>query len=270
MGLQRWGKRIGTRWEHRIGTRWGDFVSDPIAELFARLGGTGTWMDPLNGQTVFSDTAGTTQAVQGGLVARIDAPAGAPVQASFTNATASQRPLLRADGLEFDGVDDLLSYPDDPALRFGTTDFTIAFACKPDTITGAHAIWSKRGTGAAGTKPGWGLRQSGANLELEYDHPLLAALPNRVVAAGVFVIGSNTYGLVEINRTAATATARIGGVDRPSIALEIGDISGTLPLVIGSLAGFFDGLISRLLAIDKRLSAADRATVEQWLQAGFA
>lgn len=256
----------------RLGRRLGG--GDPIAELFARLGGTGTWMDPLNGQTVFSDTAGTTQAVQGGLVARIDAPAGAPVQASFTNATASQRPLLRADGLEFDGVDDFLSYPDDPALRFGTTDFTIAFACKSDNTSSIGHILSKRGPAVGGTLPGWGVRQSGGDLLLEFDPGVGTPANFFTLATSVFANGVYMYGLVSLNRTAGTATARIGGVNFSSAVIPAGDISGTLPLVIGraanNVAQLFDGTIGRLLVIDKLLSAADKATVETWLQGGFA
>lgn len=250
----------------RLGRRLGG--GDPIAELFARLGGTGTWVDPLAGQTVFSDTAGTTQAVQDGLVARIDAAGG--VQASFQNATASQQPLLRADGLEFDGVDDRLVYPDDPALRFGLTDFTIAFACRPDTVTGNHDIWSKRGSGGAGASPGWGLWQSGANLILKFDDGTSFGV---IVAPGVFAVGAWLSGLVTIDRAAGTATARIGGTDFSPVAIPAGDISGTLPLVIGAGPGGVTPLLGRtgrLLVIDRLLSAQDKATVEAWLQAGFA
>lgn len=245
---------------------------DPIAELFARLGGTGTWVDPLAGQTVFSDTAGTTQAVPGGMVARIDAAGG--VQASFQNAVEAQQPLLRADGLEFDGVDDRLVYPDDPALRFGTTSFTVAGACSPaDLDPGNNFMFDKRGTGASDpTRRGWGVERNGKSLRLFIDDG--NSLVVGTVGANVFTLNTWLTWLIDIDRAANTATARINGVAQTPVAIPTGDISGAKGLHIGSSADAasfgFAGRIGRLLVLDKLLSDADKTTAEAWLQGGFA
>ena len=201
----------------------------------------------------------------------MDSTAG--VAASFTNATAGQRPLLRADGLEFDGVDDNLSYPDDPALRFGLTNFTIAFAFRANNLTGDSSIVDKRGTGPAGTVPGWGVIRSASFIKIAFDVPggsnnLYTVSPINTVIAGVWL-----YGLVKIDRTAGVASSRINGASALQVPIPAGDISGTRDLAIGISPNTglrqFNGLIGRLLVIDKLLDAADTDLIEGWLQGGF-
>lgn len=116
---------------------------EAITDLFQRLGASGMLVDPINQTTVWADTGAITQAVIGGQVARIDTPASSPVAAQFAQADPAKRPILRADGLEFDGSDDMLFYPDDLELRFGATDFTIAFAYRADSAARRRAIIDK-------------------------------------------------------------------------------------------------------------------------------
>jgi hypothetical protein len=245
----------------------------PIAALFARLGASGFWLDPLDHNQVWADTAGTLHPARGAAVARMDAMVHSPVAASFTNGTAAQQPILRADGLEFDGVDDRLVYPDDPALRFGTTDFTVAVALKPDTVTGLHGILSKRGTGGPGTNPGWGLRHQDSNIAVEYDYTGAGAGagPAYNVASSSLSIGAWADAIVQLDRDAGQFTAFVNSVAQSPVAVTVGDISGTRDVVIGAeptSTYFFDGTIGRVLAIDKLLSASDRAIVNDWLNAG--
>jgi len=80
-------------------------------ELFA-LGEEGGWFDPSDLSTLWQDTAGTTPAVVGDPVGRIDDKSGRGNNA--IQATAGNRPILRQDGdgayyLEFDGADDVLT-----------------------------------------------------------------------------------------------------------------------------------------------------------------
>lgn len=257
-----------TIWDSSVWARASGSGGAPIQELYARLGGVGVAVDPLDGGTVYTSTDAAALAAQGGTVARIDSSAG--VSASFTNGTAAWRPILRADGLEFDGVDDFLITPDIPELRFGLTNFTVAIAVRPDTVQGNCQVWSKRGSGAAGTVPGWDVFVSSSNLRISFDAPGNPLNPAPHIASGVFSAGVWEYALVEFNRTANTATARVGGVDFSPVEIASGDISGALPLTIGQNAdgpvNLFDGTIGRLLAIDKLLSPEDTALVEQWLQ----
>lgn len=218
---------------------------------------------------IWEDSARTT-------LASVDGPVGS-IQDELlryyaAQATTANKPILRSDGLEFDGAADHVAIPDDPALRFGTSDFTLAFACRPDVVSGSRGIFSKRGTGGPGTNPGWGLRQAAADLILEYDHPLSAISPTYALANAAFTAANWTYGIAQVNRLAATATARVNGADRAPVAINVGDISGTRPVTIGNeptLIFPFDGTTGRLLAINRLLTVQEIATVEAWLQEGL-
>lgn len=240
-------------------------AADPIAALFARLGAVGFWLDPLALSSVWADTAGVTAAALNGAVARIDAAGGMP--ARFWTDTTANRPLLRSDGLEFDGSNDVLTYIDDPALRLGTTSFTIAIAVLPDVVTGDHGLLTKRGTGAAGSNPGWGLRQSAASIALEYDYTGNATA-TYTIATDVLSVATWTTAMVEIDVAAEEATARINTIVQAPVAITAGDISGTQALTLGGLSGLFDGKLGRAVVIDKILSDADKQIVEQWITAG--
>ena len=247
----------------------------PIAALFARLGASGFWLDPLDHNQVWADTAGTLHPARGATVARLDAGVHSPVAASFTNGTVAQQPILRADGLEYDAIDDRLVYPDDPALRFGTTDFTLAVAFKPDTVTGSKGLLDKREFGVAGASPGWAIRVSDDDIQMSYDYP---GNPNNVYIAATNVLTAGAWHdtIVQLNRAAPAFTAFINDVAQSPVTVGggVGDISGTKDLVLGAMttAGSnpMDGTIGRALAIDKLLSDADRAIVNGWLNAGHA
>lgn len=244
-------------------------ATDPIAALFARLGASGVYVDPLTLSSVWADTAGISVAVIAGAVARIDALPGAPTQARFWNDTAAQRATLRADGLEFDGTDDRLAFPDNTALRFGTTDFTIAASIYPDITTGSHGIVSKRGTGSATTVPGWGLRQNAATIEVEYDHATAAGLYS--LTGNVLTAATWTDVVVQLNRGGGQFTAYINAVAQTPVAVTVGNIDGTQPLVLGACSNavnFYNGKIGRALAINKILSVADRTIVNDWINGG--
>jgi len=95
------------------------FTSFP-SSLFAN-GEEGAWFDPSDLTTMFTDTAGTTQATVGDPVALIQDKSGNDWH--LTQSTASKRPVLREDSglyyLEFDGVDDFIGEED---YNFGGPD----------------------------------------------------------------------------------------------------------------------------------------------------
>lgn len=108
------------------------------ADLFAS-GEEGAWYDPSDLMTMWTDTAGTTQATVGDAVARIDDKSGNGNHA--TRATVAARPILRQTGgglyyLEFDGVDDCLLLGDvfdaDIATASGKYDFYAAVSYNAD------------------------------------------------------------------------------------------------------------------------------------------
>ena len=96
----------------------------------------GVWLDPLDAATVFSDTAGTTQAGIGDPVARINDKSGNGNHA--TQPTLASRPILReADGLrylEFDGVDDWM-------FRDGVSGSQWTFAASAQTESASAGMF---------------------------------------------------------------------------------------------------------------------------------
>lgn len=251
---------------------WAQGVADTSwtpAQLFAG-GWQGFYADPIDGRYVFSDTAGATPAPLGGTAARLDAPPGSPVAASFSNGTVPQQPVRRADGLEFDGVDDYLSYPDDPALRFGTTDFTLAAAVKPDNLAGGQqCLLTKRGLGGAGTTPGWGLRTISRSLMLEYDH---AGAPSFPIFGGNSALSDGTWtdSIVQLDYSSGEVVAYFDNVAVAPQVVPVGDISGTQPVTLGRSPPtgdrLFDGIIGRTFAINRLLTPAERAKLNAWLK----
>ena len=109
----------------------GGVAFSPLS-LFAS-GEEGAWYDPSDLTTLWTDTAGTTQATVGDSVARMDDKSGNANH--MTQATAAARPILRQSGslyyLEFDGVDDFFITPTG-ALGGYSTEFTIAVS---ETVT---------------------------------------------------------------------------------------------------------------------------------------
>jgi hypothetical protein len=114
------------------------------AELFA-ASEQGIWLDPSDLSTVFTDTAGTTPAVVGDPVARINDKSGRGNHA--TQSISAARPILRESGgryyLEFDGVDDFLLPPSGM-----TSTWTVAHAMsgQRQTTGGTGAVISRWGT----------------------------------------------------------------------------------------------------------------------------
>ena len=248
---------------------------DIAASLFARLLAadpttTGVYLDPFTAGKMWEDTAGTIPAVQGGAVARLDAPAGSPVQANMTNATATKRPILRPDGLEYDGVDDVLTYAHNPSLMFALSSMTIAVAYRAG-VSGTYQIFGKRGAGTvSGAKPGWGIRQTNLHVGFLYDFTG-ATLPVAYgVALSSLVPGQWHNIIMEFDYSAALATAYVNGVAFAPVAITLGDITGNLPLHLSSpdSTNFITGRTGRAMAINKVLSAADRGVVNEWLSGG--
>lgn len=119
------------------------------ASLFSS-GEVGVWYDPSDLSTMFTDTAGTTQASVGQAVARINDKSGNGLNA--TQATASKRPILRQSGalyyLEFDGVDDTLVTP---TITPGTDKAQLFLGLSHDIAAVSVIIESSTGSTTNGT-----------------------------------------------------------------------------------------------------------------------
>lgn len=102
------------------------FISANPAALFD-AGQQGYWLDVSDLTTMFQDSAGTTPAVVGQPVGRINDKSGRGNH--FTQATTAAKPILRSDGvnyyLEIDGVDDILLLTAAPLYAAGSATIII-------------------------------------------------------------------------------------------------------------------------------------------------
>ncbi len=249
----------------------------PISSLFSRLGALGCFIDPFAAGTFWQDTAGTVAPVPDGVIARIDSPSGSPTIASLTQATVAKQLILRSSGLELDGIEDYLSYPDDANLRFGTTDFTVAAAVYITGGSPSKTILSKRGAGSTpGAKPGWGMRVTDVGaIVLEYDYVGNVGTVVRTVTPNG-AVQSNAWAniMCRFNYSTGLAEGIVNNVVQSgSYTFTPGDLSaGTTfqPLMLGGAVtiNFLGGRIGRCLAINKLLSTGDRLVVNDWLSGG--
>ncbi len=234
------------------------------AALFS-AGQQGVWYEP-RPEYLYQDSAGTTPVTADGQpVGLMDDRS--PNDHDAAQSTASYKPLY--PGLSYDGVDDRMSAGDVPSLRFGTENFTVSFAVRPDTISGNHGLVSKRGTGSPGGRLGWGVRQDGNSIDIEFDDGTASSYAGDSVAAGVFSAGVWSIITVEFDRDAGECRAYSGGSLAGTLDISaLGDVSGTQPLVIGADATFvyfFGGNIKGPIIREGLLAASERQSVEQYL-----
>lgn len=231
---------------------WGDVFSP--SSLFSS-GEEGVWYDPSDLTTMWTDTAGTTQATAvlegdtptaANAVARIDDKSGNGNHA--TQITAPSRPYLTVTAgglyyLSFDGANDVLS-----RASFAFTEELSFFGAysdqcsmsQSDLSTTNNYIWS--GIGGAGALSN--IRDSGAN------DILTEAVSGNGVIGSIFegVATGGAYAL-RVNGTetdTGTATATPSGIDTFSIGALLRDGSAYLA------GGFYGGVVlDRLLTTDE-------------------
>ena len=218
------------------------------AALFA-ASEPGVWLDPSDPATLFTDTAGTTQAGIGDPVALVLDKSGNGNHA--TQPTLASRPILReANGLrylEFDGVDDYLQTP---SITPGTDKVQVFAGVRKlsDAATGVLLEYSPTVDASNGSliiaAPGFGGSQ-------RYNFRSRGtSVANANVTTGFAAPTSN--GLTGLGHISGNlATLRIDGVQ----VAQSTDNQGTgnylaYPVFIGSRAGstlFFNGHIYSLI-----------------------
>lgn len=245
----------------------------PIAAMFARLGAQGVFVDPTAHRTVWADTAGTLHPALGGVVGQLTPMTHSPVSEAFVGTGGAVWPVLRADGVEFNaGVGNTgLRAPDNADLRFGTTSFTVAFAGYVDAVTGTKTIFNKRPS-AGGAGWNFGLYDGNGRLRIVLNDGTTQILGYGQPIGG-WPATQWVNAIVEIDRSAAQARTYIDNVFQSANVLSLGalgDISSTATVDIGSAGNtlMWGGKISRVMALNKLLSARDRELVNIWLNDG--
>jgi hypothetical protein len=231
-------------------------LNDPSAVISSSLfadGEPGAFYDPSDLSTVFTDTAGTTPAVVGDPVARINDKSGRGNHA--TQSVLASRPILRQDGglhyLEFDGVDDGMSTG---TITPGTDKVQVFAGVRKlsDAVSGAQDIVSN---GAAFSENGrfefrssWPSEDSRAYALLFRGTAwpgsgsitrLINAAPHSASAYGLASIQTPNSGTLSVNGTVNTRTGNFGTGNFSAQPLSIGSQSGT--------TAFFHGRIYSLV-----------------------
>lgn len=237
------------------------------AALFSS-GEAGVWLEPSD-TTCFQDAAGTTPAGAGDPVGRITDLSGNGNHA--TQSTSASRPTLQqtADGLwylDFDGVDDVISFGD--ILQLGTSDKTLAIAMVDEDGTSSASFFSRRGSSAPGAVPGWGFRSSAGTMSLEYDDGTANSIAGSTFGSSAG-LESLAVQVAEVEHGVAATNFKNGASDGADLDISaIGDVTGSKALGVGGNPGdvfFLKGRIYGLVFIDRLLTTSEKSSVTTYL-----
>ena len=215
---------------------------DTPAFIFAN-GEPGVWLDPSDPATVFSDTAGTTQAGIGDPVALVLDKSGNGNHA--TQPTLASRPILReADGLrylEFDGVDDFLATPTitpgtDKAQVFAgvrkLNDNVYRWICALRSTRDTNGTFTVSASvfadlGEAGGRRNWAMEVRGTIRAVRATTASFAAPLTSVLMAQIHNDGSDNIGSLRVDgQPSALAPATIDSGSATNFANAVFDIGG--------------------------------------------
>jgi len=139
------------------------------------------------------------------------------------------------DGRYFDGVDDLVSIPDAPSLKFGTGDFTSEVSVKTTQMapSGAYPIYLAKDDEKA-TRSGWTIYQAGSNNRVVF---AIISGGTEATAASTFtandgkqhrLVGLKQRTKIDLfadTQIIATANHSLGSTDK-AVPVEIGNKAG--------------------------------------------
>lgn len=234
-----------------------------------RSGEAGIWLEP-SVTSCFQDAAGTTPAGAGDPVGRINDLSGNGHHA--TQSTSASRPTLQqtAGGLwylDFDGVDDVLNFGD--ILKLGTSDKTLAIALVDEHGSSNASFFSRRGSSAPGSAPGWGFRSSSGTMALEYDDGTANSLIANVGSpAGLETLAVQ---IAAVEHGVEARNYKNGAADGAALDISaIGDVTGSESLGVGNnpLDVFpITGRIYGLVFVDRLLTSEEKARITSYLAA---
>jgi hypothetical protein len=235
--------------------------------LFAS-GEEGAWYDPSDLTTLWTDTAGTTQATVGDAVARMDDKSGNGNHA--TQATAAARPILRQSGslyyLEFDGVDDFL-YSQTNILGVDPSAASAFYAFEVGNTNTFQAICSMTDDGFSGGDSYFLTR---VNNTESLQHYVAFNTVNQYIATTQQLLVDTPY-VSGLSTTSGSQAARLNGVEY-STGTEIVVPKTLLSLGIGSqmdsdLSGglYLNGVVYSTFVISRVLTATETQNLETYL-----
>jgi hypothetical protein len=171
----------------------------------------------------FTDTGGTTQAVNGNSVARVNTFKGAN---NLLQSTAGSRPTFAdsATSLSFDGTDDRLTIAE---LTTGNNNFHHFYTCRPASASVRGSAMKVGTTGAGGTGDGWALGIGNTTMD-NTGNNLLALLEDINWQVTTTSFGTN-FSILEYRRISGATTLSVNNINNvPS------NPSGTLKTPTGA------------------------------------
>lgn len=185
---------------------------------------------------------------------------------AFSQATASLRPLLAADGIDFDGTDDRMAAATNASLDSGTA-FTLGIRIKPDVAT-SNRVPIARSQSASGS---WSVQTNGAGIRFHFGVPgaafgeVAAMLSAGVERTFVWVYdggGATNADRLKMWRDGVSQTISFTGTIPATITNTANDLTW------GSFANavqFFDGKIKGTVCVNRVATDAQRAQLETYL-----
>jgi hypothetical protein len=175
----------------------------------------------------FTDTGGTTQAVNGNSVARVNTFKGAN---NLLQSTSGSRPTFTdsSTSLSFDGTDDRLSISE--AIT-GNNNFHNFYVCRPASASVRGSAIKVGTTASGGNGDGWALGIGNTTMD-NTGNNIIGLLEDIAWQATTTTVGTN-FAIIEYRRISASTAFSVGLVDNiPS------NPSGTLkPPTVNTLIG---------------------------------
>lgn len=182
--------------------------------------------------------------------------------------TASLRPVLAADGIDFDGVDDNLARASNSTLD-ASAGLTVAIRCKPDVITSNRVPLARSQT----TVGSWSIQTNGDGLRFHLGIPgvnfgeVSAMLAAGVEMTFVWVVDGNGAGnadRLKLWRDSVSQTITFTG----TIPATVPNSSATLSMgcFSGPSGQYWDGRIKGAVVARVAATDAQRAALEAYLR----
>lgn len=166
--------------------------------------------------------------------------------------------------MAFDGFTGNVRITEDPRLEFGLTSFSVMCLVNPLNFASNASLVEKRGTGAAGTNKGWGVRLTSGSGQVAIscdDGSGASQAGTSFGAASAIPARSSSLIIITFDRVAALATCYVGGVQKGGqLALPPGDITNVAhDLILGmnpNSSFFLAGILSEVYLYPRVLDPA--------------
>lgn len=180
--------------------------------------------------------------------------------------TASLRPLLASDGVNFDGTDDIMNAATNASLDSGAS-FTLGIRIKPDVVTSNRVPIARSQSGSGS----WSIQTASAGIRMHFGAPGVA-----FGEVGSMLSAGTERTFVWVYDGAGATNADRLKMWRDGVAQTI-SFTGTIPATISNTATdltwgayannvqFFDGRIKGTVCVNRVATDVQRGQLETYL-----